>query len=88
MATKKKTTKTTVPVEHPPLTAARLAEEQAQLDNHKYFKSIEAGVDKSGDMPYCYGCRYRKDKTCTIIHEERVIRSACSANCHGAYQPF
>ena len=80
--------KTTVPVEHPPLTVAKLTEEQMTLDNHKYFVSIEAGKDKSGDMPYCYGCRYRKDKYCTISHEERVTRNACSSNCHGAYQPF
>ena len=88
MVTKKKTTKTIVPIEHPPLTVARLAEEQSELDKHKYFKSIEAGKDKSGDMPYCYGCRYRKENYCTISHDERVIRSACSVNCHGAYQQF
>ena len=94
MATKKKTTtKSSKPkvapvIEHPPLTPAKLAEDQAKLDNHKYFLSIEAGKDKSGDMPYCYGCRYRKDKYCTISHDERVIRSACSANAHGVGQPF
>ena len=88
MAAKKKTTKTTattLAIVEPgqQITAAKLALEQAQLDTHKYFKSLEAGKDKSGDMPYCYGCRYRRDNYCTISHEERIIRHACSANCYG-----
>lgn len=61
------------------------AEEQCFLDKHKYFKSIEAGKDMSGSMPYCYGCRYRKDDHCNISHEERIIRNACALTCHGSY---
>ena len=89
MATKKKTTKkptalvTAVVEPGKPITVEKLAIEQSMLDKHKYFKSVEAGKDKSGDMPYCYGCRYRKENYCVISHDERVIRNACSANCYG-----
>lgn len=92
MANKKKTNKDTIVMTtvlpSQKITTAKLAEEQCILDKHKYFKSIEAGKDKSGDMPYCFGCRYRRDNYCTISHDERVTRNACSANCYGIWIPI
>jgi hypothetical protein len=87
MANKKKTNKDTIVMTtvmpSQTITREKLALEQALLDKHKYFKSVEAKKDMSGSMPYCYGCRYRRDDYCTISHDERTIRNACSANCYG-----
>ena len=65
------------------ITKATLAVEQAMLDNHKYFKSMEAQTDLSGAMDYCYNCVYRRNNSCALSHEERIVRSACAANSRG-----
>ena len=53
---------------------------QKQLDAKKYVLSKKAGVDLSGQMQTCFGCKYRDVyfNTCYATQKQRESQKICA----------
>ena len=53
---------------------------QKQLDAKKYVLSKKVGVDLSGQMQTCFGCKYRDVyfNTCYATQEQRESQKICA----------
>ena len=58
-------------------------ERQVSLDEKKYFESQKQGRDMSGNMDYCYCCKYlqvvdKDNYNCPVPQIDRELKCLCA----------